>query len=221
MKLSKRLDCVLALVEDNKSVIDIGCDHAYLAISIALNKNPKKVIASDNKIGPLNRAIENINKYNVNKIVIPKLGDGVDTIENDIDTIIITGMGGLNIVGILKYKKDLYKNVDTLIISPNNYLKEVRIELTKLGFYIKDEYLIKDNNIIYPIIVFKRGKKKYKMKEYIYGPILLNKKDKLFIEYLKELKNEKEKIYNLLPRKYVLKRLELKKDLKYINRLTK
>ena len=95
MKLNKRLECVLSLVEDNRSVIDIGCDHALLSIAIVLEKNPKKVIASDNKEGPLVGAKENIDKYKVSDKIKIKLGYGVDPIEEDIDTIIISGMGGL------------------------------------------------------------------------------------------------------------------------------
>ena len=217
--LSKRLETVASLVEDNRSIIDIGCDHALLSIYISLNKNPKKVIASDNKEGPLKGAKKNIDKYKVSDKVKLKLGDGIDPIEEDIDTIIISGMGGLNIVGILKYKKDLYKNVDTIIISSNTDVYFVRKEICKLGFYIDSELLVKDGNIIYPVIRFKRGKRHYKKIEYVLGPILLNKKEELFIEYLEKEKQTKEKIISVLPNKYLFKKIELKKELKEINKI--
>ena len=105
VKLNKRLNAVASLVEENKSVIDIGCDHALLSIYIAQNKNPIKVIASDNKNGPLVKAKENVKYYQVEKQVKIKLGDGVDPIEDDIDTIVISGMGGLNMIGILNIRK--------------------------------------------------------------------------------------------------------------------
>lgn len=219
MKLSKRLDCVASLIEDNRSIMDIGCDHAFLSIFIALNKNPKKVIASDNKKGPLVGAKENVDKYKVSDKVIVKLGDGVNPIEEDIDTIVVSGMGGMNIVGILKYKTNLFKNVDTIILSPNTDSSFVRYEICKLGFYIDNEKLVKDNKIIYPIIRFKRGKRHYKKIDYILGPILLKKKEELFIEYLKKEKETKEKILSVLPKKYILKRIQLKKELKEINKI--
>ena len=219
MKLSKRLETVASLVLENRSIIDIGCDHALLSIYVALNKNPKKVIASDNKKGPLLHAKENIDKYKVSDKVKVKLGDGVDPIEKDIDTIVISGMGGMNIVGILKYKTDLFKNVDTIILSPNTDSDFVRREVCKLGFYIEDEKLVKDNKIIYPVIRFKRGKKYYKKIEYILGPILMNRKDELFIEYLNNQKSTKSKILDIMPKKYILKRIQLKKELKEINKI--
>ena len=219
MKLSKRLETVASLVEENRSIIDIGCDHALLSIFIALNMNPKKVIASDNKTGPLAGAKDNINKYKVSDKVIIKLGDGVDPIEPDINTIIISGMGGLNIVGILKYKTEVFKNVDTIILSPNTDSDFVRREICKLGFFIDEEKLIKDNNIIYPIIRFKKGKRHYKKIEYLLGPILINKKEELFVEYLNNLKDTKTKILEILPKKYILKRITLKKELKEISKI--
>ena len=217
--LSKRLEAVASLVEENRSVIDIGCDHALLSIYIAKNKNPKKVIASDNKEGPIAGAKENVKKYKMSDKVIVKLGDGVDPIESDIDTIIIAGMGGLTTVGILKYKRDLYRNVDTIIISANTDVDFVRKEICKLGYYIEEELLVKDGNIIYPIIRFKLGKKHYKKIEYLLGPILIKKKESLFLDYLTKEKETKEKILKLLPKKYIFRRLELKKELKEINKI--
>ena len=219
MNISKRLESVASLVEDNRSIIDIGCDHALLSIYIVLNKKPIKVIASDNKEGPLEGAKDNLKKYKVEDKIILKLGDGVDPIEPDIDTIIISGMGGLNVVGILKYKKELYKNVDTIIISANTDVDFVRREICKLGYYIDDEVIVKEGNIIYPIIRFKKGRKKYTKLEYILGPVLLKKKDKIFIDYLNKEKDTKEKILSILPKKYIFRRIELKKELKEINKI--
>ena len=219
IKLNKRLETVASLVEDNRSIIDIGCDHAFLSIYLVENNNPKKVIASDNKEGPLDGAKENINKYNVSDKIKIKLGDGVDPIEPDIDTIIISGMGGMNTVGILKYKTSLFKNVDTIILSPNTDSDFVRYEICKLGFHIDEEKLVKDNNFIDPVIRFKRGRKFYKKIEYILGPILIQKKEDIFIEYLTNLKENKEKVLELLPKKYISKRISLKKELKEINKL--
>lgn len=219
MKLSKRLETVASLVEEGSSIIDIGCDHALLSIFIVLNKNPKKVIASDNKEGPLVHARENVEKYKMTDKVKIKLGDGVDPIEEDIDTIIMSGIGGMNIVGILKYKTDKFKNVDTIILSPNTDSDFVRREVCKLGFYIEEEKLVKDNNLIYPIIRFKRGKRHYKKIEYLLGPILISKREELFIEYLNNLKNTKTKILEILPKKYILKRIALKKELKEIEKI--
>lgn len=218
VKLNHRLETVASCVEKNTNVIDIGCDHALLDIYLIQNNRCNYIIASDNKIGPVNQATANVKKYNIDKIKI-KLGNGVEPIEDNIDTIIISGMGGLNIVGILKYHTKLYKQVDTLILSPNSDAEILRKEISNLGFHITNEKLVKENNIVYQVIVFKRGKKRYTRSELLFGPILINNKSELFMEYIKNNKQAKETLLKILPKKYYRKRFRLKKDIKLINKL--
>lgn len=219
IKLNHRLEGVASFVEDNRKIIDVGCDHAFLSIYLIQNKSPLKVIASDIKEGPLLHAKENIKKYQLEDQIQIKLGGGIEPIEDDIDTIIISGMGGLNMIGILKYCPHKYKTVDTIILSPNSDADKVRREICKLGFYIQNEKLVKEKNIIYPIICFHKGRKRYSYRDYIYGPILIQNKDPLFIEYILKEKEMKEKLLTILPKKYFQKRLKLKKELKIIRRI--
>lgn len=219
VKLNKRLQKVADLVLENKNIIDVGCDHALLSIYLVQNKKAQYLIASDIKSGPLEHARENCKKYKVLNKINLKLGAGIETIEDNIDTIVISGMGGLNMVGILKYCPSKYKNVDTIILSPNSDTNIVRKEICKLGFFIEEEELVKEKNIIYPVIRFKRGKKRYSYSDYLYGPILIEKYNPLFVEYMKKEKTTKEKLLKVLPKKYFEKRLKLKKDLKYIGKI--
>ena len=122
-------------------------------------------------------------------------------------------------VGILKYNPNKYKQVTTIILSPNNDTNRVRKEITKLGFYIEDETLIKDKNHIYPIIVFKRGKKKYKKEDYIYGPILIQKQEPLFIDFLKTRNEQVTKLISILPKRYFSRKRQLKQESKILNKL--
>lgn len=213
VKLNNRLQTVASFITTNRSIIDVGCDHALLSIYLVQTKDTKKVIASDIKQGPLMRAKENLKKFQVEKQIQIKLGPGIETIDEDIDTIIISGMGGLNMIGILKYSPSKYQNVDTLILSPNSDTDKVRREISKLGFYIENEKLVKDKNIIYPVILFKRGRKKYRYYEYLYGPVLMKQKDSLFFEYMQNEKIKKQKLLEVLPKKYFQKRWQLKKEL--------
>ena len=126
-------------------------------------------------------------------------------------------MGGLNIIKILKKDVNKSKKVDKYILSPNNYIKDVRMYLNKLGYYIEDEILIKDK-YIYTVIVFKKGKKRYNKKEYYFGPILLKNKNKLFNEYYKKDLNSKEIILKLLPKNDYYHRLLLHNNIKMIKK---
>lgn len=219
VNINKRLEMIAFKIPDNRSVIDVGCDHALLGIYLVLNKKNIKVIASDINEGPLVKAKENIKKYNVENLVKIKLGNGIDTIEKDIDTIVISGMGGLNMIGILKYKTHLLKNVSSIILSPNNYTKEVRKEITRLGYYISDEDLVEDKGIIYPVIVFEKGKKFYRKQDYIYGPILIKQRSSLFKKYLERELLSKQTILKVMPKKYFERRFVLKREVKSLEKL--
>ena len=48
-------------------------------------------------------------------------------------------MGGRNIIGIFKNNMKYLKNIETIILSPNNYQIDVKKFLCKNGFYIDDE----------------------------------------------------------------------------------
>ena len=127
-------------------------------------------------------------------------------------------MGGLNIIGILKDAKEILKNINTLILSPNNYQEDVKRYLCSNNFYILDEDLVEDSNFIYQIIVFKHGKKKYSKREYFFGPILIQKKGKLFYEYYSREKERLKILENTLPKNYWFLKYKKKKTIKMIEK---
>lgn len=219
MKINERLKLVASFVEENKNVIDVGCDHALLDIYLNINRNNIRTVASDIKEGPLEIAKNNIKKYHLEDKIEVRLGNGIDTIDDKIDTIVISGMGGLTIIGILKYKKYLLKNVDTIILSPNNEVFKTRKEITKLGYFIEDEELIEEKKQIYHVIKFKKGKKYYTKNDFVLGPILKSKKSKTFITYLTKEKESLEKLLKILPKKYFKRRNKLKRELKEIKKV--
>ena len=216
MKINQRLKTIGDLVEANSFCLDVGCDHALLDIYLVKKNKNIKAIASDIAEGPLEQAKKNIKRERLEDKIETRLGSGLSTYTDEINTIIISGMGGRNIIGICKETPKVLKKIDTIIISPNNYQEDVKRFLTKNGFYIENEEFVKDKKIIYQIIVFKRGKKKYTKKDYFFGPIFLIKKGPLFREYyLRELKS-KEILKTMLPNKYRLKKYILKKEIQII-----
>ena len=201
MKLSKRLEAVATLVDVGKRVIDVGCDHAYLDIYLTLN-NDNKCIATDINQNALNVAIKNIKKYNLEKKIKTKLTDGLEGLKiNEDDNIVISGMGTSTILEILN--TNTLSN--TLIISSNNNIDVLRKEVIKLDFYIDTEFFIIDRCKPYIIIKFKKGFKKYKFNDYMFGPILKNN-----VNYRKYLINKYE---NILKKISIFK---IKARLKYI-----
>ena len=216
MKINSRLKTIGDLVEKDSVCLDVGCDHALLDIYLVKQKKNIKAIASDIADGPITAAKNNIKREKLEGIIEIRQGDGLSTYTNDINTIIISGMGGRNIIGICKYKKDVLKKVNTFIVSPNNYHEDVKKYFTKNGFYIENEEFVRDNRFIYQIIIFKKGKRKYTKKDYFFGPIFLIKKGPLFREYYEREKKSREILISLLPKNYRYKKYKLKKEIQMI-----
>ena len=215
MKINNRLKLVGDYVDKGSVPLDIGCDHAKLSIYLLKEKNFPFVYASDNKIGPLNQARENVNYYNLaDKIELIK-ADGLNSLNDKIDTITVTGMGGLTINKMFFENKNKLTNIKTIILSPNNFIKEVRETINKLGYYLKDEELVEESNKLYHILVFSKGNKTYSDKELYLGPILMTKNKEIIKKYYR---NELSNINNLLLNNSIPKERqeELRKIKKYL-----
>lgn len=214
MKINKRLKQVGDYISEESIPLDVGCDHAKLSIYLLKERNFPFVYASDNKEGPLNQAKENISFYNlVDRIKLSKK-DGLASLEENIDTITITGMGGLTICKIFKENEKSLANIKSIILSPNNFVKEVRETICSLGYYIKEETLVVEKAKTYHILVFAKGKKDYSLKELCLGPILMLKKDKLVKDYYH---NKLREVNNVLQKKITeAKRKELELLKKYL-----
>ena len=213
IKLSKRLLAIANLVDDNSKVADIGCDHGLVSIYLAMNKQNISIIASDINQNALDNAIKNINKYHLEDKIKVCLSNGLDNINDEIDTIIISGMGGHTIVDILTNNQEKLHTVNNIIIQSNNDIEYVRRKIVKLGYYISKEKLILDKNIYYTVILFTKGKKKYTNKEYYFGPILLKENSKIFIERKNKEYTKLLNIKNNIPKRKLLIRLKILKEL--------
>lgn len=213
--LSKRLKEIANYIPNNIKMVDIGCDHALLDIYLYKNRENIKIIASDVNENALNQAKTNIKKYNLENIIETRLSNGLDNISKDeIDTIVISGMGSHTIVGILHTNLKKLDNVKNIIVQSNNHIDFLRKKITELNYYIDSEKLVKDNGIIYTIISFKKGKKRYNKKELYFGPYLLKENSDLFKE---KNKNDLKKLIELekiIPKNHHLHRLKIKNKIR-------
>lgn len=211
VKLSKRLDKIASYVEKDSILADIGCDHALLDIYLEKNKIVKKAYACDVNSNALNQAKKNILLYNANN-VDTILSDGFKNISSsyNINTVVISGLGNSKIISILKNDNSLLKKIDTLIIQSNTNVYDVRKNVVKLGYYIESECMVKERDIIYQIIKFKKGYRYYSDRQLYFGPILLKNKDNLFKEYFTNEINSNYNILKKLPNKEIIKRIKIK-----------
>ena len=207
IKISKRLAAIASFVPQNAKILDVGCDHGLLDIYLFQNNQAKKIIASDVKRSALKNAIDNIKKNNLTKKIETREGNGLEVIkENDlIDTVVLSGMGALTIIEILKKGKEKLKSINHIIVQSNTKLELLRKEIIKMNYYIEDEQIIKDSNKVYIIIKFK--------KEIYFGPILIKKNTTLFQEYKKEKLQKLETIKKVIPKNKIIEKYKINKEI--------
>ena len=216
MKINEKKKKIGDLVEANSFCLDVGCDHALLDIYLVRQNKNIRAVASDVKEGPVLQAKKNIRQEKLEDVIEVRLGDGLSTYTKDIDTIIISGMGGRNIISICKNDMKNFKMVSTYIVSPNNYQEDVKRFFVKNGYYIANEEFVKDKRFIYQIIILKKGKKKYTKKEFFFGPVFLLKKGPLFREYYEREMKAREILLDLLPKNFKYKRYKTNKEINLI-----
>lgn len=216
MKINERLKRIGDLVDANSFCLDVGCDHAFLDIYLVKKNCGIRAIASDIGEGPVMIAKENIKKERLDDQIEVRLGNGLDTYSSGIDTVIISGMGGRNMIGIFKRNLAVLRKIQTILISPNNYQEEIKRFLCKNGFYIEQEQFVKDKKIIYQIIKLRRGRCRYNRREYFFGPVFLHHKTAMFYEYYQRELKSREILLTMLPKNYYWKRFVTRRSIRLL-----
>ena len=138
--LDGRLSVCADLVRPNTKLVDVGTDHAYLPIRLAVDKKIASAIASDIRQKPLAAGLENIRKYGCEDIVSVRLCSGLDGISPDeADDIVMAGMGGELIVKILENAPWVKSAEKRLILQPMTKAHVIRSYLYENGFSILSE----------------------------------------------------------------------------------
>ena len=190
------------LVDNSKVLADVGCDHAYISINLLEKGKVERIIASDLREGPLNIARDNIRLYGFEDRIETRLCAGLCGYEaGEVDTILISGMGGMLVKEILSESIDVVKMADTLILEPQSDLRVVRAYLKDIGFEIIDEDMLNEGGKYYQIIKAVKSKERMEVCEDIgamaeneFGPILIKKKHPVLLEFLKKRKNHYERL---------------------------
>lgn len=151
--MNKRLHTIANMVKDGKGLIDVGTDHGYLPAYLAVNGYSGFLFASDIHAGPLNAARKTASDCSVENRINYLLCDGLDGCPPDqIDTIVIAGMGGDLICRILDKADWCLDHRYTLILQPMTKAEVLRYWLVNNGFSLEEERLVRDGGILYQII---------------------------------------------------------------------
>lgn len=151
--LGARLEMCAEFVRQGKVLADIGTDHAYLPIWLALKGKIPRAYASDINEEPIKSAIANIEKYHLSDKIFTFTADGLAKIPYaDIDDIVIAGMGGDNIAGILNAADWLPNPRYRLILQPMSRAERLREYLYHHHFEIIAEKPVCEANRLYTVI---------------------------------------------------------------------
>lgn len=183
-KLSRRLQTVADFVPQDARIADIGTDHAYLPAALVLQGRINFAIAGDVTAGPLQNASDEINRLQLTGKIIPRLANGLAAIEeaDQVDTVVIAGMGGSLIARILEEGQDRLAGVKRLILQPNIGENRVREWLMANRFELVAERILEEDGHIYEILVADRTSLpvEYNARELRFGPLLLEKRGPVF-----------------------------------------
>lgn len=226
MQLSKRLTMVANFVTKGNRIADIGCDHAHTSIYLLEEGRAVSSIAMDINKGPLERAKENIKRYGYEDKITTRLSDGALELKaGEVDTILISGMGGGLVVKILQDSEEVIKTASELVLQPQSEIAEVRRYIHKLGFSIVAEDMLTEDGKHYTAMkAVKNSDNKFDSYEkeifYRYGKLLLEGQNESLKEFLLYGENSFSNVIEELERQPYERnkeRLEqLKVDLAYI-----
>ncbi|MBO5340174.1 MAG: SAM-dependent methyltransferase [Oscillospiraceae bacterium] len=154
LELTPRLQVVAELVVPGASIADIGTDHAYLPVWLLLQGRVRKAIAADLRQGPLDRARLTARQYECSSDISFRLCDGLEGISpEEVDTIVIAGMGGETIAAILDAASWTRDERYTFILQPMSAQPELRGWLWRNGFDIQKEEVVREGKKLYNIFV--------------------------------------------------------------------
>ena len=157
MELTARLQSVADQVPQGAVLADIGTDHAYLPVWLLLEGRIEHAIAADLREGPLNRARETAEQYNVSNMVSFRLCNGlVDIGPDEVDTIAIAGMGGETIASILE-AAPWTKEGKLLLLQPMTSFPDLRLWLQQNGYNIEKETITKEGRRLYSCLTVRAG----------------------------------------------------------------
>ncbi len=186
LKLQPRLACIASLVPQGARLADVGTDHGYLPVFLLQRGAIKSAIASDLRPEPLAHAKRSAREYGVEENIDFRLCSGLDAISPDeVDTVVIAGMGGELIVKLLEAAPWTRERELTLILQPQSKPEVLRKWLTEKRYAFTKETLVRDKGTLYAVLCVTAGECRSLTEAEAYAGVLLDS-DPLYGEFLDE-----------------------------------
>lgn len=156
--LSPRLRMVADLVPEGARLADVGTDHAYLPAALLQEGKIPFAIAADLRQGPLASARATVRRAGLEGKVAFRLCDGLQGIQpQEVDAIVIAGMGGETIAAILAAAPWTRELDIPLILQPMSSMPDLRLWLGENGYRIEMEDLCQEGDTLYTAVLVRTG----------------------------------------------------------------
>ena len=194
MRLSNRIHTIVDAVSSGETVADIGTDHGYVPMLLIKKGISPYAIMSDISEDSLSKAVATFNLCTIDSNPEQfRIGNGLEKIKpNEVDDIIIAGLGGMTIISILSDDIDKSRSFRKLILHPRTHSGELRYFLYTSGWDIVKEALAQEGKFICEIITAIPSEENYRSPLYEKGDIrwnyplaMVNTDPILFIKKLK------------------------------------
>lgn len=150
IKLSNRLYACSSIIREGKRLCDVGCDHGYIPAYLVSNGIIPSAVACDINEGPLNSCKSLVADMGLEDKIKCVLSNGLENIdENDVDDILIAGMGGELIVNIIS-ACDWVKSKH-IVVNPMTHPEIVRRYLYLNGYEIRNDIIVSDTKHHYSV----------------------------------------------------------------------
>lgn len=131
--LRPRLMAVLSFIPRGHRVVDVGTDHARLPVYLVERGVTETVIATDIRMGPLERAKRTISAHKLlEKIELRQCSGLEGVMPEEADTVVIAGMGADTIIGILE--SAAWARLKNLVLQPMTHSDRLRGYLLAGGY---------------------------------------------------------------------------------------
>lgn len=151
--LDARLQKIASFVRRGSRLADIGSDHALLPTYLVENGICTHAVASDVRKGPVAAATRTVTEASLSDRIDVRLGDGLQTVSPDeVDDIVIAGMGGETIAMILADAPWVKNGRYRLLLQPMTRAEKLRRYLWENGFDIVSESVVRDGRHWYTVL---------------------------------------------------------------------
>ena len=151
MVVSSRIKTIGDFIKPGEVVVDVGADHGLLELYLLAKSPDIQITAVENKIGPYK--ILETSLLGLKNVKL-SLSDGITAVSKDTTTVVIAGMGGINIKNILDAYPDKVRDLKKIVIDAHRDIQIARKTIVDYGFAISKEKIVYEQEKFYVVSEF-------------------------------------------------------------------